>query len=373
MKSPTAETFQATSRLPQKRDGTSDFDAFAAEKYAACPIASNNVLYPFPDSTNPTRSGNYLGGRDVQFYQLDDGKTGVVYMSTFYPQPLTDDCYWRYIVDLVVGLQNLMAIGIENILVDTSNNGGGAVALGQVAQRLFTGEDLLAVNNFASVFRKAPLTEAIHQHYLDNPGISPQGFFSPEMYHPANSTDDFGPKVNIFQPGESFKINGREFALSNRISDSIDEIKLIDGPFGLPDKAPFAPPNVVFTGNGICVSACATFINFLIEYYNATAYIHAAHPSDPIEFTASAAGQATSTAQIYAEVDTIGFKDDKLLPRLKHAGEFGFALRAVISPRIAPDTFMQYRSYPAQNRFALTKEMYESPIKMWDYVAGQVF
>jgi hypothetical protein len=267
----------------------------------------------------------------------------------------------------------LTKAGVENILIDTSNNGGGIVSLSQLAQRLFTGADLLTVNNFETVFRKSPLTEAFHRHYIDNPNLSQEDFFAPGYWRPAHGIESLGRGDNIFEPGETFRINGRNFATSNRLSDPLSLIQTFDEVFGLPDKPPFAPDKIVFTGNGLCGSACAAFTNFIIEYYNATAYINAAQPSQPIEFVAFGAGQATLSSVIYAQADGAGFRNDKLMPRLKHAGEFGFALRAGISPRIAPDTFLQYRSYPAHNTFALTREMYDSPVKMWEYIAGQAF
>lgn len=307
------------------------------------------------------------------FFILPESQTGVVYMPTFLPEPLSNACINRFLIDLLLGLQNFTTAGVDNVLVDTSNNGGGSVLLNQAAQRLFTGQQFLEENNFESVFRRAPLAEALHQRYLDNPGINPGGFYNPTTFRSGNSTDTLAPGTNFFSPGDSFTINEVTLQTSNRLSDTIDPIEMLDAMFDIPDQPPFAHPNIVFTGNGLCGSACASFTNFLIEYYNATAYINAAQPSSPIEFTAFAAGQASTTSQIYQEAAAIGFNNTALLPRLAHAGEFGFALRAGISPRIAPGTFLQYRSFPAQQRFALTEELYGNQIEMWEYVAGQVF
>ena len=156
-------------------NAASDLQAYADTAYRGCPI-SNGANVPMADT--PAASANYLGGRDVQFYKLDDG-TGVVYMPTFYPEPY-EACEDRFVVDLVMGLQNLTKAGVKNVLVDTSNNGGGAVSLSQAAQRLFTGNSLLEVNNFETVFRKAPLAEAFHKHFLDNPGIVKDAFYAPD-------------------------------------------------------------------------------------------------------------------------------------------------------------------------------------------------
>lgn len=358
------------SRIPSAK--SSEFNSFALGAYLKCPNRENSVRYPMAGN-DPTKSANYLGGRDVQTYALDDGKTGVMYIATFLPDPPSEACVDRFVVDLVMGIRNLTEAGVKNILVDTSNNGGGAVVLSQTAQRLFTGDDLLKANNFQSVFRKAPLAMAMHDYYRSNPGYYRSGAFAPNAFRPADSIEDYPPTTDIFSPGDEFIINGKRLLTSNRLFDSLTRVQTYDAELNISDEPPFAASNIVFTGNGLCGSACASFTNFLIEYYNATAYIAAAQPSLPIEFTAFAAGEAGTAAQMYAEADSIGFKDDKLLPRLKHAGDFGFALRAGISPNVAPGTFLQYRSYPAQNRFAMTRELYESPVKMWNYIAGQVF
>lgn len=94
------------------------------------------------------------------FFSIPNTKTGVIFMPTFLPDPATNNCVVRYFVDLVFGLRNFTSAGIENVLIDTSNNGGGAVVLSQVAQVLFTGQRFQNEANFESVLRRSPLSEA---------------------------------------------------------------------------------------------------------------------------------------------------------------------------------------------------------------------
>lgn len=349
-----------------------DLRLLAQSAYRACPATRNTIAIPVVTSEDPTKSASYLGGRDIMFFSIPNTKTGVVYLPTFLPEPASNACITRYFIDLVFGLRNFTSAGIENVLIDTSNNGGGAVVLSQVAQVLFTGQRFENEANFETVLRRSPLTEAILQRFIDTPSLADVfSTFNPATYR--SGTANLPRDANYFSPGREYTINNQTLRTSNLLRDPTEQIALLDMLFDIPDAAPFPPKSIVFTGNGLCGSACATFTNFLIEYYNGTGYIQAAQPSKPIEFTAFMAGQAFTSDAVYQEAATIGFDNPALLPKLNHAGSFGFAIRAAISPILAPGDFLQYRSFPAANRFALTAERYSDQMASWAYIASKAF
>lgn len=217
------------------------------------------------------------------FFSLPN-KVGVVYLSTFIPEPQTNACVTRFFIDLVYGLRNFTAAGIENVLIDTSNNGGGAIVLSQIAQVLFTGQRFQNEANFETVLRRSPLSEALLQRFIDNPSlVNVFSTYNPTTYRNSTSLNPLARNANFFSPGREYNINGQTLRTSNLLRDTIEQVELLDMLFDIPDAAPFPPKNIVFTGNGLCGSACATFTNFLIEYYNGTGYIQAAQPSKPIE------------------------------------------------------------------------------------------
>ena len=342
----------------------------AAEAYAACPVSSGAVAYPLQN--DPTATSNYLGGRDIQFYTVPDhSDVGVIFVPTFEPAAVdaTDSCINRFIVDAVLGLQNLTSAGVSKVLIDTTNNGGGSVLLNQVLQRLMTGEKYEIDNNFQSLLRKAPLAEAFLQAHIDNPSAD-SGSFGPQLFR--NGTNDLSSGTDYFVPGLSQTINGATLLTSNYLEDNIDEIEQLDAAWNLSSNAAFAPSDIVFTGNGLCGSACSSFTNFLIEYYNATAYISTPYPDKSIEFQAFAAGQASTSDELYSEAQSVGL-DSPLLPQLEVLGTFGFALRGAVSPNLKPGEFLQYRSFPAQNKYQLTAADYNDPLTNWAYVASQVY
>lgn len=285
---------------------------------------------------------------------------------------LEDACLARFFVDAVLGLRNLTDAGVKHLLIDTSNNGGGSILLNQVLQRIMTGGQFIEQNNFQSVLRQSSLSQALAAAHRQKPNedTDDDNFYAGKY---RNGTAMLNGTTNLFQPGLTRQINGKTLYTSDLLQDSIATLQEYITANNISSNAPFSPENVVFTGNGLCGSACSSFTNFLIEYYNATAYIAAARPSQPIEFQGFAAGQASNADAVYSEAQEIGYSNATLLPKRLVKGIFGFAVRASISPNIAPGQFIQYRSYPAQNRFALTPETYSSPLAAWQYVASQVF
>lgn len=362
-------TGTSTSSLP------SSFSALATSAYRGCPSIPSAASYPLTGSDNPLGSNAYLGGRDVMFFVLPNStpKTGVMALTTFDPTDSqgasSDACLFRFMVDLIQGMDNFTTAGVESVLIDTSNNGGGVIVLNQLAQRLFTGSKYEQDNNFHNVLRDSPLAQALAKRTQDVGATSAQ--YSPNRYRDGSSL--LSASANLFSPGSSKPVNGQTLQMSNELQTSIRFLEILYERYNLPTEAPFAPENIVFTGNGLCGSSCSSFTNFLVEYYNASAYIATGHPDRPIEFQAFAAGQSTDSANVYADAVDIRFTDTSLLPPLQVRGSYGFTIQGGLSPNLAPGQFLQYRSYPAQGRFGLTQDMYSSPLKKWEYVASQVF
>lgn len=355
--------------------GPIDVDKLVREAYAMCPTVPG-AKYKYDSS--PQASNSYLGGRDIQFYALgDDKKTGIIFIPTFGPVDSTtnessDQCTSRFVADLYLGFKNFTKSGVEKILIDTSNNGGGEVVLNQFLQRYITGEQYEVDLNFDTLLRKSPLAQALLEANIQNASEMTTGnVFFPGKYR--NGTSIIVADADLFNPGNSYTINGQTLETSNEIMDDIQTIDAYEGPLNITNTPPYSPAEIVFTGNGLCGSACSSFANFLIEYYNATAYIASGRPQNPIEFQAFAAGQATTSEAIFTEAGSVNITDYTLLPPLAVIGKFGFAIRGAISPNIAPGTFLQYRSYPAQHTYGLTTERFLDPIANWKYVASQVF
>ncbi|EIW70658.1 hypothetical protein TREMEDRAFT_61166 [Tremella mesenterica DSM 1558] len=284
--------------------GAPNFPDVVNRVYGTCPNLPNTARFPLKN--DPTLTPNYLGGRDIQFYTLPN-KTdvGVIYVPTLDPAGNEDECTTRFFVDSVLGLQNFSKNGITKVLLDTTNDGGGFISLAQLLERLFTGEKYTPENNFQTVFRKVPLSQALLQAHLDNPS-APANTFSPVSYRESNLTD-LSNDTNYFKPGLSRQINNHTLYTSDYISDSLDTLTVYNKVVPFTQMAPYAPSEIVITGNGLSGSACASFINFLIEYYNTTACIHTPFPEKPIEYQAFSAAQSITGGDIYDEAQSLNF------------------------------------------------------------------
>ena len=339
--------------------------------YASCPIDPSATIFQFEN--DPTTTTAYIGGRDNQFFQLNDTVTGVIYIPTF--QPAGDDinsCSIRWILDSIYGLQNMTARGVQKVLIDTTNNPGGSVRLNQVLQRLLTGDELLEENNFDSVIRNADLSNEMVNVYLSDP-LASDSDFSPYTYRNDTSLVDLGNSTDYLEPGGYMEINGETLYTSDLLRDSLDLVLQIVQLFNISSEPPFPPENIVFTGNGLCASACSSFTNFMIEYYYATAFVDCARPNRPIEFQTCAGGSTISSSSLYNDADVLGLDPGSLLPQLEVNGTLNMAFRGSLSPNIAPGQFLQYRTYPAQDRYVLNTDQYLDPITNWGYVASQAW
>ena len=302
---------------------------------------------------------------------------GVIYIPNFDSSGgKRTACSIRWILDAVQGIRNLTELGVERVLIDTSSNGGGWIKLGQILQRLLTGRQYLDQLNFESVFHKSPLSEAMmnaYIHQVKSAGVAPDTALSPWSYCDPGSLDDLTNSTDLFDPGFSMSINGHLSTTTNKISDSLDIVLRAERLFNLSSDPPFRPENIVVTGNGLCSSTCSIFTYFLIENYDVQAYISVARPDRPVEYQACAGGRSTSSNDVYDDATLLGINDPDLLPRLEVNGTLGFAIKGALSPRLAPGTFVQYRSHPAQRVYAMTEKQYLDPVRNWKHVAHRVW
>jgi hypothetical protein len=280
----------------------------------------------------------------------------------------------RYTVDVYLGFRNLTKAGVERIMIDTSNNGGGSVELNQYLQRYLTGDDYEVDLNFNTLLRDSPLARALLEANIKAAGSGAylgNNIYSPGKYR--NGTSMVAVDDDIFTPGKDYTINNKTLSTSDVLQDNVKQVDFLEGFLNISDTPPYKSAQLVFIGNGLCGSACASFTNFLIEYQNATGYITSGRPKNPIAFQAFAAGQSTNSGLIYQEAAAVGMNDTSLLPTLDVVGQLGFTVRGALSPNVAPGKFLQYRPYPAKGSYGLTAEQFLDPLENWKYVATKAF
>ena len=87
------------------------------------------ALPPEQRPTNPQTGSSSV----VQFFLLDDAKTGVLALGSF-----SGDSFANLQNNLLAGLQNLKDKGATQLIVDVSNNGGGYICLAHVRPPLLS-------------------------------------------------------------------------------------------------------------------------------------------------------------------------------------------------------------------------------------------
>lgn len=342
--------------------------------YTYCAPDADYTEWPLASAVNPLRRSEYLGGRDIQFYQLQASRTGgvstgVIFLGTLEPEPMLQDCLDRFILDIVLGLQNFTEAGVERVIIDTSNNPGGYVYFSGLLQLALAGGQYEPELNFEVLYRKSPMSEDAVAAHVANTRL-------PITYwDPIRNLDSDGQQLsasdNWMNPGTDVTIGNSTLRASNRVQfapeNSISDVT------GINRIAPYASNEIVFTGNGLCGSACAGFTNFLAEYKNTSAYINSGQPNEDITYTAFGSGNAVSSLAVDEQLPELGLDITNYRPNLLTTATFAYSLSAGLSPNISPGEFLQYRTLFANSVYSLTAEEYVDPIVRWERVANQGF
>lgn len=78
------------------------------------------------------------------------------------------------------GLQNFTSAGVKKVIIDTTGNGGGSIALSIIWQSLFAGSSYTADLNFQSVMRNSPLAKKFVAAHTKSSSMS-EGYYGPEV------------------------------------------------------------------------------------------------------------------------------------------------------------------------------------------------
>ena len=353
-------------------NGTSTMN-LARWTYDTCPIGTPDPQDGY-GAHEPMLNDAYLGGRDVQFYNLGNG-VGLVYPATFQVEPVNgaSHCFSRYVVDAFLGVQNFSNAGITKILIDTSGNSGGRINLARILELVILGPEYLDYNSFNAFFRKSPVGEAIMQATNTNQ-IKNFTLINPSEHRSGFNVQSLG-FTDIFSPGVNRTANGVTFETSNIISDALDIFKPLDRQFNFSTLPRFNPANIEFIGSGLCGSACGLFTNFLVEFGNVTGYMHTPIVNGSIGMAAVTTLSAVDSAGVYAEMQSTGaaVSYPDLVPKPLVKGMMGFTIKSPLSLYLAPDVPLAYRPVLAKRTYQMTEEFYNDPMAEWRYVASQVF
>ncbi|KAI0028059.1 hypothetical protein K488DRAFT_59656 [Vararia minispora EC-137] len=296
----------------------------------------------------------------IKSYVLPGNKTGVMFVGSFSPND-----FFGFQNDTQDAINEILASGAKNLIIDLHNNGGGFVCLGLFLHFYLAGTGV-GFPGFQSTMRANPLARKIVTDDIERSISDQLVFYPPAGWLFPNETQLPG-NFNYMSPPTTLTINGVKDKISQRLLD-------ICTPYAvdIPEKPPFDLSKVKIVGNANCASTCALFSSSMFERHNTTFAIFGGKPGESIQVKGMAGNQVLEWADLDTEIKTAGLTNDPLAPPdLLVNGNMRVNWRTAWS-FTDPNTPIAYVNEPAQLRFPYTKETYNNPLALWQF-AEKIF
>ncbi|KAF9269650.1 hypothetical protein L218DRAFT_953275 [Marasmius fiardii PR-910] len=323
---------------------------------------SNVVLPPELQPPSPPLEGSFGVG---SFYDLDDGKTGVLALGSFSGADFNEMQQ-----GLLTGLTEMKARGKSQLIVDVSNNGGGFICIAHWLHRIIAGPKSTTVPQAGldTKARDSALARAIvNEIIVNNRDPQMQLLYNPIQWNNA-SNQPFGPKDNWLVPPVNITINGHPDQFSQRLGQECQ-------PFSqpAPDVALFDSTKVAIISNGRCASSCSLFSITMKKLEGAKTVVVGGKKDVQQQYCGTVGGQSTDFATIDTEIKTAQLKDDPAAPPdLKIRGvqgitwRLGFALDNSGEPE-------EWKDHSADLNLPLTPALVNNPVAIWKDVTNRLF
>ncbi|KAG7095399.1 hypothetical protein E1B28_006152 [Marasmius oreades] len=323
----------------------------------------SNVVLP-PELQPPSRplDGSFGVG---SFYDLDDGKTGVLALGSF------SGADFNVMQEgMLKGLTEMKARGKTQLIVDVTNNGGGFICVAHWLHRIIAGpkDTTVPQAGLDTKARNPPLARAIvNEIVVNNRDPQLQLLYNPLQWNNA-SNQPFGAKENWLIPPVNVTINGRPDQFSQRLGQECQ-------PFSSPppDVALFDISKVAIVSNGRCASSCSLFSVTMKKLEGAKTVVVGGKKDVQQEYCGTVGGQSTDFATIDTEIKTVHLKNDSAAPPdLKVRGvqgitwRLGFALDNSGEPE-------EWKEHFADLNLPLTPALVNNPNAIWKEVASRLF
>ncbi|KAJ3104504.1 hypothetical protein HDU97_009117 [Phlyctochytrium planicorne] len=241
--------------------------------------------------TNPP---SLLLGDDFDgFYYMSDTKTGVFTIPGFAPEgvQLTETVLIGWLTTWAKGLAALESAGAVNLIIDTTNNGGGIICSGKsLLTYLFKDSKFVQYD--------VRLTKTVN-YLLDNASKyrnETNSFdFSTSIIPDGKSTTSSDSKSILQSAARSRTRNGVQDSYSGLFDidcQSLQNVFLgIDTSAGkFPQITGWNPANVAVVSNGLCGSTCAESVRSLRSQYGIKTYVYGGTSGKPFQPTSFEGG-----------------------------------------------------------------------------------
>ncbi|KAH9955472.1 hypothetical protein BC827DRAFT_1271685 [Russula dissimulans] len=324
------------------------------------PAAHPNLALGLPKPFLPTLYPTNGSGGVIKSYVIPGNKTGVMFVGSF------GGNYSHFPRDVEAAMNQFKASGVENLLIDVTNNGGGYVCLGWFLYQFLSGKSF-RVNGFQSTSRANPLAQKILKADITKHINSSYSFYAGGNWLFLNGTQ-MPENYDYYDPSLPYQINDQNQPTSQRFEDLCAFRNVT-----IPSDPPVDLNRIAIIGNGNCASTCAYFTTLMFELHNTTIATFGGHPDLPIEFKGMAGNQVLEWADLDSEIKTAGLKNDPLAPpdllvdaNMRHNWRTAYSF-------FDENTPIAYRSEQPHYRFAYTKETYNNPQALWIWSSVSVF
>jgi hypothetical protein len=139
---------------------------------------------------------------------------------------------------------------------------------------------------------------------------------------------------------------------------------------------PFPAADYVMVANGICASTCAIVASYLSQKHGVRSAVFGGTPSAT---TAQVSGgvkgsELTKLGNVLAQLELTGLADDPAAPQpFPVAADLSLNFRNAIPYVHKEDGILEYVVDPATKKYQFTRELVDSPERVWEFVAEEFF
>ncbi|CAG8733444.1 17855_t:CDS:2 [Gigaspora margarita] len=299
----------------------------------------------------------------VGFYKVQD--FGVVKIVTELPAGLSD----AMLANVTQGFKDLANTGVKKIVLDLSDNLGGALLV-----ILFF--NLLLFPNTYPTFdfdirvteqMKLAITEQFKLATLNNI-FDMSDYVNSKTHANFTSAADFIGN-NVYTRGGVMGNYSNKHVVSDASLNVI--IQFIQN---LTTPLPWKPEDYIILTNGLCGSACAFIAEHAVEYNNVSTVAVGGIASNPLLSYASFPGGAVvNSTQIFNSLEKLGLLNSTLIPKpFPLTGtSVNFPMNEVYS-KINPDEILEFSYRPAKFRLFYDEQNVRNISILWSQAAALI-
>ncbi|KAH8833458.1 hypothetical protein DL96DRAFT_1771318 [Flagelloscypha sp. PMI_526] len=326
-------------------------------RYRAVPV-------PMPASFKPTLTPTNGSSGALRGYILPGSTTGVMFVTTFSPSD-----FYAFQGHVTAVINDFKAAGVTKLIIDTSNNGGGYVCLGQFLYKYLAGSNHVGNPGFQSSLKASGIAQRTIDSLI-NLGVDASiSYYTGDNYANVTTNQIWDKTFNYAVPPVIEHINEKQSPVSQRFFDTC-ETAFVEP---LPAEPPFALENIVIAGNSWCASTCAMFTTLMFEKLGTKIASFGAKPHEAMEYKGMAGNQVLEWTDLASELKTANMQNDPDYPGdLLVSGGFRVNWRTAYS-WIDLSKPIAYRGERARYRFPYTPATYMNPVNLWTFVESQFF